>query len=68
MTNATKALITTAINATLGLVVLLGLLSTPVAGSVGIVVNAWIAVIVAITYKDSPKRMPDSPTRVPDAP
>jgi hypothetical protein len=59
MTNATKAVIGAAINSTLSLAVLAHLLSDVVAGSLGVALNAWLAVFVLLTYKDSAKRVPD---------
>lgn len=60
MTNATKALISQAINAALALVIAFGvhLSDAQLAAAVGFV-NAALAVWVGLTYGNSKKRIPD---------
>lgn len=58
MTNATKAQIIAAINALLGLAVAFNVALTQAQiGAVGVVVNAVLALIVGLTFKQSPKRV-----------
>lgn len=59
MTNATKAQAAIFINSVFAAVVIFGLLSDVKAGALGLVANAALGLYVAITYKDSPKRIPD---------
>ena len=60
MTNNIKAQIGFAVNAVLGAVVLFGVdLSKEQIGGVVLAVNAILALIQSLTYKDSPKRIPD---------
>ncbi len=69
MTNATKALIITAVNAVLGLVVSFGVaLSDAQRGAIVTTVNAVLAVAVALTYKNSSRRIPDPPPLAPASP
>lgn len=60
MTNATKALVTSLVNAVIALVVAFGWDATDaqIAAILG-VSNAVLALWVALTYKNSPKRIPD---------
>lgn len=62
MTNATKANIIGVVNAGLGLAVLFGLNLTPdqLAGILTFA-NAVGVLVVSLTYKASPKRIPDPP-------
>jgi len=62
VTNATKASIIAVLNAGLGAAVLFGLNLTAdqIAGVLAFA-NALGALIVGLTYKDSPKRIPDDP-------
>lgn len=60
MTNATKALIIAAINALLVLIVAFGVtLSDGQNAAITGAVNAVLAIYVALTYTNSPKRIPD---------
>jgi hypothetical protein len=60
MTNATKASIIAVLNAGLGLAVLFGLdLSPDQIGGVLAFANAVGALVVGLTYKSSPTRIPD---------
>jgi hypothetical protein len=60
MTNATKALIISALNAGIGLVVAFGVVLTPAQiGAILTFANAAGALVVALTYKNSAKRIPD---------
>lgn len=62
MTNATKAQIIVALNALLALAVLFGApLTEEQIGGMGIALNAIGAVVVGLTYRDSPKRIPELP-------
>ena len=64
MTNATKALIIAVINAFLGLAIAFDVALTPEqVGAVLAVANAVGALIVGLTYKSSPTRIPDSGAR-----
>lgn len=66
MTNATKALLITFFNSLLGLCIAFGLVLTDAqTGAVMLFLNSALALFVALTYKDSPKRIPDE--KVPDA-
>lgn len=59
MTNATKALLITLVNAGLTLVVSFGVtLSNAQTGAITLFVNAALALLVALTYKASAKRIP----------
>lgn len=59
MTNATKAVIITVLNAGLGLAVAFGVsLSDAQTAAILGFGNAVLAAIVGLTYKDSPKRIP----------
>lgn len=60
MTNTTKGLIAAFINSGLGLAVAFGLpLSTEQVGALTLFLNAGIALFIALTYKNSPRRIPD---------
>lgn len=60
MTNSTKALVIAAVNALLGLAVSFGVdLTTEQVGAILAVANSLGALAVALTYKNSPKRIPD---------
>jgi hypothetical protein len=59
VTNATKAQIIVLINAIFSAVVVFGIFTAEQAGSLGLVANAALGVYVAMTYKDSPKRVPE---------
>lgn len=60
MTNATKALVISLINAVLGLAVAFGVDLTPEQlGAILTVANSAGALAVALTYKRSAKRVPD---------
>lgn len=61
MTNTTKAICISVLNATLGLAVAFGLnlTDTQTAAILGFG-NALLALFVAATYKDSAKRIPDA--------
>ena len=59
MTNATKAVIITVLNAGLGLAVACGVsLSDAQTAAILGFGNAVLAAVVGLTYKDSPKRIP----------
>lgn len=60
MTNATKALLIALANAALGLVTAFGVsLSDAQTSAITVAVNAALALVVALTYKASAKRIPD---------
>lgn len=60
MTNATKAVIISVVNAVLGLLVAFGMALTPEQiGAVLALANSVGALVVGLTYKDSQKRIPD---------
>ena len=60
MTNNVKAQIIVAVNSVLSLLVLLGVpLSQEQQAGVAVAVNAILGAYVALTYKNSPKRVPD---------
>lgn len=60
MTNATKANIIAAINASLGLAIAFGVSLTEIQTAATLVfANAVLALFVGVTFKNSPKRMPD---------
>lgn len=60
LTNATKALIIAAMNALLGVAVAFGIqLTVQQLGAIDVAMNAILALIVALTYKDSPNRVSD---------
>ncbi len=60
MTNATKALLITLINAGLVLITSFGVsLSDAQTGAITVFVNAALALVVALTYKNSAKRVSD---------
>ena len=62
MTNATKAGIVAAVNAAMGVVAAFGLeLTTAQQGAIITAVNAGLGLWVALTYKNSAKRVPDEP-------
>ena len=62
LTNATKAQVIVALNAVLSLVTAFGLdLSNEQMAAITTAVNALLALWIALTYKDSPKRIPDAP-------
>jgi hypothetical protein len=66
MTNATKALVIAFVNAGLALVSAFGVsLSDAQSAAVITFVNAGLALWIALTYKDSSKRIPD--LQLPDA-
>lgn len=57
MTNATKAQIIAAVNALLGLAVAFNVVLTQTQiGAIGVAVNAVLAIVVGLTFKQSPKR------------
>lgn len=62
LTNAQKAGIIAVLNAALGLAVVFGapLTETQIGAILGFA-NAVLGLFVAVTYKDSPKRIPDEP-------
>jgi hypothetical protein len=61
MTNATKALAITFVNAVLAALPLFGVpLSDGQVAAIGLIVNSGLALVVALTYKSSPKRVPDT--------
>lgn len=60
MTNATKALIISVLNAALGLVVVFGVdLSAEQIAAILALANSVGALVVGLTYKSSAKRVPD---------
>ena len=60
LTNATKANLIAAVNATLACAVLFGLpVSDVQAGGISLAVNAILACFVGLTFKSSPKRLPE---------
>lgn len=60
MTNATKANIIAFLNALLAVAVLFGLdLTEDQLAGIAVALNALGAVVVGLTYKASPKRVPD---------
>ncbi len=61
MTNATKAAVIAAVNATLGLLIAFNVaLTATQQGAIVTFVNTGLALWIAVTYKDSPKRIPDA--------
>jgi hypothetical protein len=61
VTNSTKALIIAVLNALLGVAVSFNIgLSDAQTGAIMIAANAVLALIVGLTYKNSPKRIPDA--------
>ncbi len=61
MTNTTKALVISVINAVLVLVASFGVnLSDKQTGAIMLTVNAVLSLWVALTYRNSPKRVPDA--------
>lgn len=61
MTNATKAGVITCLNALLGLLLAFGVpLSTVQTGAILAFGNAVLGLVVALTYKQSAKRIPGS--------
>lgn len=68
MTNAVRAQIIVAVNALLALAANFGVgVSSNQAGAISLAVNAVLGVWVALTYKNSPKRILDEPKEVNDA-
>jgi hypothetical protein len=60
MTNATKAAIIAAVNAALGLAIAFGVnLSDVQQAAITTAVNTGLALWVALTYRNSPRRTPD---------
>lgn len=60
LTNAVRAQIVVAVNAILAVVASFGFNVSPnQMGTISIAVNAILGVWVALTYKNSPKRIPD---------
>jgi hypothetical protein len=60
MTNATKALVISVLNAALGVAVVFGVSITEVqTGAIMVLANSVGALVVALTYKRSAKRIPD---------
>lgn len=60
MTNATKALLIALVNAAMGLAVAFGVTVTVAQqGAITVFVNCALALVVALTYKGSEKRIPD---------
>lgn len=60
MTNATKALIITAVNAAFGVAQAFNLpVTDKQTAALLLLVNAVLGIVVAVTYKNSPKRIPD---------
>lgn len=61
MTNATKALLIALINSLLGVLAAFGAGFTEAQnGAILAAVNAGLALVVALTYKNSPTRVPDA--------
>ena len=61
MTNTTKALIISVLNAGMGLAMSFGLaITTAQSGAILLFANAVGALVVALTYKRSAKRIPDN--------
>jgi hypothetical protein len=61
LTNATKAGVITAINTGLGLAIAFGIpLSEAQFGALIAFANSVLGLVVLLTYKDSPKRIPDA--------
>ena len=61
MTNATKAVLLSVVNAALGAAVAFGApLTETQTGAIFALANTIAALVVAVTYKDSAKRIPDS--------
>ncbi len=61
MTNTTKALVISVINAVLVLVASFGVnLSDKQTGAITLAVNALLSLWVSLTYRNSPKRVPDA--------
>lgn len=60
MTNAVRAAIIAAVNAVLSLLLAFGVgVSDAQVAAIGVTVNALLGLWVALTYKDSPARIPD---------
>lgn len=60
MTNAVRAAIIAAVNAVLSLLLAFGVgVSDAQVAAIGVTVNALLGLWVALTYKDSPTRIPD---------
>ncbi len=60
MTNAVRAAIIAAVNAVLSLLLAFGVgVSDAQVAAIGVTVNALLGLWVALTYKDSPPRIPD---------
>lgn len=59
LTNATKAQLTLFVNQIFAGIVLFGLLSDAKAGALALIVNTGIGLYIALTYKNSPKRLPE---------
>lgn len=62
-TNATKAAVAVFINSVVSALVVFSVLSDVKAGALGLVANAALGVYVAVTYQDSPKRLPEGYTK-----
>ena len=61
MTNATKAAVIAALNTALGLAVAFGApLTETQTGAILAFGNALLALVVGLTYKNSPARIPDA--------
>ena len=61
MTNATKATVIAVLNAALGLAVAFGVpLTETQTGAILAFGNAALALVVGLTYKSSPARIPDA--------
>lgn len=61
LTNATKAQIIVVLNTVIALLVAFGIdLSTEQSAAITTAVNAVLGLWIALTYKDSPKRIPDA--------
>lgn len=69
MTNAKKAAIIAFVNAALAVAVTFGLpLSEVQIGALGVLVNAGLGLYVALSYKNSPMRVPEVNTSAPEDP
>lgn len=61
MTNATKALVITAVNSLIALPALFGVgLDAVQQSGIAVAVNAVLALVVGLTYKNSAKRVADA--------
>ncbi len=59
LTNATKAQLAVFINSVVSAIVIFGLLTDIQAGALGLVANSALGVFIAMTYQNSPKRVPE---------